>query len=105
MRPTPAAAAMSAMLISGSRARQSVAASRIAAMLRRASARRAFGAVLWASLAGISANSFSRTTVFELSLGVITQTREFMLAQSGAEEGIAVQSLGRESRVRGPERV
>jgi hypothetical protein len=38
IRPTPAAAAMPAMLVSGSRARQSVAASRIAATLRRASA-------------------------------------------------------------------
>src|SRR6266581_443200 len=53
MRPTPAAAAMSAMLISGSRARQSVAASRIAAMLRRASARCTLGAEPRASLEGI----------------------------------------------------
>src|SRR5215831_12034118 len=35
----------------------------------------------------------------------VTQTREFMLAQSGAEEEITVQRLGRGSRVRGPERV
>jgi hypothetical protein len=55
IRPTPAAAAMSAMLISGSRARHSVAASRIAAMLRRASARRpllAVGLLRRAVLAG-----------------------------------------------------
>src|SRR5260370_27169238 len=53
MRPTPAAAAMSAMLISGSRARPSVAASRIAVTLRRASAPRAPGVVPRASLEGI----------------------------------------------------
>src|SRR6516162_536670 len=53
MRPTPAAAAMPAMLTSGSRARQSVAASRIAATLRRASARCARGAVPPVALEGI----------------------------------------------------
>src|SRR5215469_16794353 len=63
MRPTPAAVAMPAMLTSGSRARQSVAASRIAATLRRASARCARGAVLRAPLEGIPKIPFPNSDV------------------------------------------
>src|SRR6266849_3410930 len=79
MRPTPAAAAMPATLVSGSRARQSVAASRIAATLRRASARRALGAVPRASLEGIPKSPFLNTGV-RVTVGVVTRTCQFMLA-------------------------